>query len=47
MTALVWPTHKAKARARQKQHLAKAKRSRQFRKLQRSGKRGVVTQENV
>ena len=47
MTALVWPTHKAKAHARQKQQLAKKRRARHFRKLQNGGKRGVVIQENV
>jgi len=37
----IWPTHKAKANARRKQQLAKAKRRQHYRRIENSGKRGV------
>lgn len=38
-----WPTHRAKAIARNKQKSARKRRNRRERKIMRTGKRGAVT----
>lgn len=40
--AVAWPTHRAKARHRQTEKLARKKRNRKLRRLMKSGKRGEV-----
>lgn len=42
MAAIVWPTHKAKARARQNAKIYWKKKGRRIRRLYRDGKRGEL-----
>lgn len=45
MSAVSWPTHKAKARSRQTSKLAKKKRGIKLRRLHKDGKRRVISRE--